>query len=94
MSEDRPTWKIIFHRNAEKALDRLPITELNRVWARIKELENDPRPYGCKKLKGTACDNLYRLRVGDWRILYAIEEEKLIILILDIEPRGSAYRQL
>ncbi|MCH8290889.1 type II toxin-antitoxin system RelE/ParE family toxin [Candidatus Poribacteria bacterium] len=39
-------------------------------------------------------ENLYRIRVGEWRISYAIEDDKLIILILEIAPRGSAYRNL
>jgi len=55
-------------------------------------LAKNPRPAGCKKLSGF--DNLYRVRVGDWRISYAIEDERLVILVLEIAPRGDAYRNL
>ena len=55
-------------------------------------LAKNPRPAGCKKLSGF--DNLYRVRVGDWRISYAIEDERLVILVLEIALRGDAYRNL
>ena len=58
----------------------------------IRDLANDPRPEGVKKLTGV--DNLYRIRVGDWRVIYAIEDDRLIVLVLEISPRGGAYRDL
>jgi mRNA interferase RelE/StbE len=59
-------------------------------WKRTVALE--PRPSGCKKLVGKQFDNLYRIRVGDWRILYAIEDDRLVVLILDVVRRDQAYR--
>jgi len=44
------------------------------------------------KLVGKQFDNLYRIQVGDWRILYAIEDDRLVILILDVVRRDQAYR--
>ena len=73
-----------------KILRKLPKNLLKQIQAKIDNLAKEPRPDGCKKLAGH--ENLYRVRVGDWRILYSIEDEKLIILILVIAPRGSAYR--
>jgi len=90
MSEPAPRWQIIIHRESEKVLRKLPAKLVKRIWARIRELESDPRPIGCKKLVGD--QNLYRLRVGDWRITYAVEENKLMIVVLEIAPRGGAYR--
>ena len=85
-------WRIIIHTRAEKVLYHLPRDLLARVRAAINDQANAPRPDGCKKLAGY--DNFYRIRVGDWRISYAIEDELLIILVLEVSPRGDAYRNL
>lgn len=84
-------WKLIIHRKAEKALKRLNGSILERIRLAIRELKNDLRPQGYKKILGY--ENLYRIRVGEWRIIYAIEDEQLIILILEIGPRGGVYRE-
>ena len=65
---------------------------LGRIDDAIQGLEVDPRPMGCKKLEGRRFQNLYRIRVGDWRILYAIEDDRLIVLILEVVRRDQAYR--
>lgn len=95
MSEQRSVedkiWKVVFHRQAEKVLHRLPKDLVGRLWRAIQILAANPRPEGCKKLEGH--DNLYRIRVGDWRISYAVEDDTLIVLILEIAPRGGAYRK-
>jgi mRNA interferase RelE/StbE len=85
-------WQVIIHRKAEKIIKRLDGDILERIRRAIRSLANDPRPGGVKKLAGY--DNLYRIRVGDWRIIYAIEDDRLIVLVLEISPRGSAYRDL
>ena len=89
MSE-RGAWKIIIHRKAEKILKRLDGDILKRVRQSIRDLGVDPRPLGHKKLTGY--EDLYRVRVGDWRIIYAIEGDKLIVLVLEVSTRGGAYR--
>jgi mRNA interferase RelE/StbE len=85
-------WQVLIHRRVEKVLRRLPRDLLERIRKAIRALANDPRPRGYKKLAGH--ENLYRIRVGDWRISYAIEEDRLIVLVLEISPRGDAYRSL
>jgi len=85
-------WQVLIHRGAEKILRRLPKNLLERIRKAIHALANDPRPQGYKKLAGH--ETLYRIRVGDWRISYAIEEDRLIVLVLEISPRGDAYRNL
>jgi len=65
---------------------------LGRIDRAIRALALKPRPSGCKKLVGKRFDNLYRIRVGDWRILYAIEDDRLVVLILEVVPRDQAYR--
>ena len=84
-------WEIIVHRTAEKTLKRLRGEMLNRTHLAIHSLAENPRPNGYKKMMGH--ENLYRIRVGEWRIIYAIEDEQLIILILTIAPRGGVYRR-
>jgi mRNA interferase RelE/StbE len=83
-------WQVIIHRKAEKILKRLDGDTLERIRSAIRNLASDPRPVGVKKLTGY--ENFYRIRVGDWRLIYAIEENRLIILLLEISPRGGAYR--
>ena len=90
MSKGR--WQVIIHRKAEKVLKWLDGDLLERIRQAIRGLASEPRPLGYKKLTGY--ENLYRIRVGDWRIIYAIEDAQLIILVLEIPPRGGAYRNL
>lgn len=90
MSEMR--WQVIIHRKAEKTLKRLDGDTLEQIRRAIRGLAIKPRPAGVKKLTGY--DNLFRVRVGDWRIIYAIEDDGLIVLVLEISTRGGAYRNL
>jgi mRNA interferase RelE/StbE len=92
MDETPGVWQVIVHRDPEKVLRKLPKNLVRRIWERLRELRTNPYPSDCKKLAGY--DNLYRLRVGDWRISYAVEENRLIVLVLEISPRGGAYRNL
>lgn len=85
-------YRIEVERQAERMLRRLPKDLLERMRTAVRGLAAEPRPVGCKRLAGYA--NLYRIRVGDWRIVYAIEDDDLLVLILDISPRGGAYRNL
>jgi mRNA interferase RelE/StbE len=90
MNEQR--WRIQTERQVEKTLRRLPKPLLARIRTAIASLADDPRPHGHRKLVGF--ENLYRLRVGDWRIVYAIKDQQLLILIVEVSPRGDAYRTL
>jgi mRNA interferase RelE/StbE len=89
---NKSRWRVIIHRKAERVLKRLDGDMLERIRRAIRGLASEPRPAGCKKL--TAYENLYRIRVGDWRITYAIEQDQLIVLVLAISPRGGAYRNI
>lgn len=83
-------WQVIIHRKVEKILKRLHGDVLDRIRRAIRSLESEPRPVGYKKMAGY--NNLYRIRVGDWHIIYAIEDDKLIVLVLEVAPRGSVYQ--
>ena len=68
---------------------------LGRIDRAIQALASEPRPSSCKKLVGKKFDNLYRIRAGDWRILCAIEDDRLVVLILNVVHvvcRDQAYR--
>lgn len=63
-----------------------------RIIERLEELELDPRPLGVKKLSGI--DNLYRLRVGEYRIVYEIQDAVLLVLVVAVGHRREIYRDL
>lgn len=92
MSELLRRYTVIVERQAEKALRRLPREILTRVDRLLLSVADEPRPAGCKKLRGY--ENLYRVRVGDWRLIYAVEDDELVVLVIEIAPRGEAYRDL
>lgn len=75
---------------ARRALASLPRNILKRVDAAILALAHNPRPPGAKKLEG---QELYRIRVGDYRIIYAMEDERLVVLVVRIGHRREVYRR-
>jgi mRNA interferase RelE/StbE len=83
-------YKIKFSRSAEKEIASLPNAVLKRVAKAIDGLEKNPRPNGCKKLKGSA-ENLWRIRIGDYRVVYSIEDVLLIVDIRKVGHRKDIY---
>ncbi len=83
-------YRIELTRAAVRDLTALPKPLLKRLDACIQGLTINPLPPGVKKLKN--CDGLYRVRVGDYRILYQIEQEILTILVVRIGHRREVYR--
>ncbi len=92
MSKPLHRYTVIMERQAEKTLRKLPKEILSRVDRLLISLAEEPRPVDCKKLRGY--ENLYRLRAGDWRLIYAIEEDQLVVLVIEIAPRREAYQDL
>lgn len=76
-------------RSARKELEALPDTVLVRVARQLDRLPATPRPPGCKKLRGAT--DLWRLRVGDYRIIYAIDDTARVIEVRAIRDRKDAY---
>ena len=76
---------------AEKQMDRLPAQIRQRVTKALDALSENPRPPGCLKLKGE--DDLWRIRVGDYRIVYAIEDAELIVLVVRVAHRKDVYQE-
>ncbi len=87
MTDDRYT--IIVARGAERDLDRLDPPVLNRVAPIIDALSQVPRPHGSRKLVNQS--NLWRVRVGDWRVLYEIDDDARTVRVIAVRHRSRAY---
>ena len=83
-------YTIEFARRAQKQLAALPVDLRKRIGGHIKNLTENPRPSGCVRLRGF--DNTYRIRVGDYRILYEVQDQRLLIYVLRIGHRREIYR--
>ncbi|MCK4934831.1 MAG: type II toxin-antitoxin system RelE/ParE family toxin [Simkaniaceae bacterium] len=77
-------------RGVEKQLRKLPKSDLKKIAKKIDKLAIKPLPPGNEKLKGH--DNLYRVRQGDYRIVYSIFEDKLVVCIVKVGHRREVYR--
>jgi mRNA interferase RelE/StbE len=82
------TYRILIREAASKALAKLPAKASAQVRAEIDALASNPRPHGCKKLVGR---DLWRFRVRDWRVVYAIRDAELIVLVVRVAHRSEAY---
>jgi mRNA interferase RelE/StbE len=76
-------------RSARKELEALPDEVQDRIVAAIEPLAERPRPPGCKKLKGA--QNTYRIRVGEYRVIYEVDDKIAVVLVIRIRHRKDAY---
>jgi mRNA interferase RelE/StbE len=79
-----------FRRSADKDLRRLDAATERRVVRVIEELARQPRPAGCRKLVGS--ENAFRIRIGDYRVIYTVEDAVREIVIESVRHRREAYR--
>ena len=79
-------YDIFFKESVWKYLKRIPKTDLKRIFSRIESLGEDPRPAGSEKLTG---EELYRIRQGNYRILYSIQDNELTIWVIKIGYRNE-----
>jgi mRNA interferase RelE/StbE len=84
------SYRVEIARSAAKDLREIDRKWIPRIVAAIETLESDPRPAGCKKLVGS--DHTYRLRIGDYRVVYDIHDATLIVLVVRIRHRRDVYR--
>ncbi|MGH9229554.1 MAG: type II toxin-antitoxin system RelE family toxin [Acidimicrobiales bacterium] len=84
------SYKVEIARRAIRSLRDLPRREQQRVRAAIDLLADDPRPPGCRKLTGE--ENAYRVRVGDYRIVYEVLDDRLLIHVVRVGHRRDVYR--
>lgn len=83
-------YSVTLARSARKELERLAEPLALRVLNRIETLSFEPRPGGCRKLVGV--EDLWRLRVGDYRVVYSIDDGQRLIDIVAIRHRSDVYR--
>ncbi|MBE2180473.1 MAG: type II toxin-antitoxin system RelE/ParE family toxin [Chthoniobacterales bacterium] len=84
------TWEVVFSDASKKFLKKLrDAALLDRLLAATTKLASDPRPSGCRKLAGT--DDRYRIRVGNYRIIYRIDDGRVTVLVLVIGHRREVY---
>jgi len=84
-------YKVELRRRVQRALDKLPKTDFEAVVKGIKELAQTPRPRGIEKVKTTG---LWRIRQGDYRIIYAIDDNQQLVTVVRIGHRREVYRSL
>jgi mRNA interferase RelE/StbE len=83
-------YRVLLERAAEKDLSRLSSEVHDRVIAAIQGLATEPRPPGCRKLTGSKSD--WRIRAGDFRVVYEIADEVRIVRVNRVRHRGEVYR--
>ena len=82
-------YRVIVRSSVSKDLKGIPKRDVRRIVSAIKSLADDPRPLGTKKLSG---QERYRLRQGNYRILYEIENDRLIVCVVKVGNRRDVYR--
>jgi mRNA interferase RelE/StbE len=86
------SYRLRIKKSAAKELETIPRkADRQRIARRIQALAEDPRPHGCKKLSAS---ERYRLRQGNYRIVYAIEDDELVVTVIRIADRKGVYRGL
>jgi len=85
------SYRVALTPGARRQLSGLPRPAQVRVAAKISDLSQDPRPSGVRKLSGE--EELYRIRVGDYRVIYGIDDEVLVVLVVKVGDRKEVYRR-
>ena len=83
-------YAVEFRRSADKDLRRLEPAVQRRVLRAAETLASNPRPNGCRKLQGR--ENAFRIRVGDYRVIYTVDDVVLIVAIERVRHRREVYR--
>ncbi len=84
-------YEVEISESAEKSLEKIPKKDRHKILEKIDALEQEPAPAGSIKLKGYK-EVLYRIRCGDYRVVYSIKQDILIILVVEIGHRREIYR--
>ena len=83
-------YEVYLETTAEQALKQLSARNFQRITPHIKALAENPRPVGCRKISGSRSD--WCIRVGDYRVIYKIEDEEKVVRVMRVRHRGKAYR--
>jgi mRNA interferase RelE/StbE len=84
------THKIEILRSAQKQLSKIDRKDQSRIIKAIRELAEEPRPQGSKKLSGRPA---WRIRIGSYRVIYEIQDDLFLVLVIDIGHRREIYRK-
>ena len=82
-------YKVIFTKSVKKDFKKIPKLEVSKILNEIEELAKNPRSSKTKKLKG---EKLYRLRVGNYRVIYDIQDNLMLIFVVKLGHRSDIYR--
>lgn len=82
--------RVVLARSAGRELEKLPANLVGRIFPKIEALSAQPRPPGCKKLKGGR--GLWRIRIGDYRVIYSVDDRAHLVDIVAVRHRSEAYR--
>ena len=83
-------YTVVFARSARRELERLEAGVARRIISRVEALAEDPRPPGCVKLQ--AADDLWRIRVGDYRVIYSLDDDARLVDVRVVRHRSDAYK--
>ena len=83
-------YKILYKKTVEKELRKIPKSTLTAIISKIQKLAENPRPNGSVKLRGDI--NLYRIRYSDYRIIYSINDSRLVVFVVKVAHRKEVYR--
>jgi mRNA interferase RelE/StbE len=83
------SYKVLIKPSAAKELETLPRKDRRRITTKIQSLADNPRPPGCQKLSG---QEKYRVRQGNYRIVYEIQDKELIVLVVKVGDRKDIYK--
>ena len=82
-------YTVFIRKSAQKSIARLASSIQDRIFHAIRELASDPRPVGVKKLAGREA---WRIRIGDYRVIYEIYDDRLMIIVIVVGHRREVYR--
>jgi mRNA interferase RelE/StbE len=83
-------YEVFIERSAERDLRKLPEETFRRIIDHIRALSQNPRPSGCHKITGSKSD--WRIRIGDYRVIYEVDEKEKAVRVMRVRHRREAYR--
>jgi mRNA interferase RelE/StbE len=83
-------YEVFLERAAERDLKRLSASDFQRIISHIRALADNPRPSGCHKISGSKND--WRIRIGDYRVIYEIDEKAKAVRVMRVRHRREVYR--
>lgn len=84
-------YKVEYAERVEGSMAKFPKHDKRAIFDKINSLQTDPRPNGAEPLQGQL-KGLYRIRVGNYRVIYTIQDQKLLVLIIKVAKRGEVYK--